>query len=258
MVGHFWHFGRQDFGVLSLYRQRAQQVEPLDRNVDQWFSQIMMYVIQPCIYFRAFALYPFTVMVGWLAPLDSWFSALAHGAAALAVLCFFCVAFLEFRKPRRSIPKLLYYLVMASHPLFLYAGTFENSSTLPFPLLWQVSYFVSHWLIAILLTHKVNSSHLTRSAGSRWKATFLHFFPLLGLVSATSILLYFYGNQSILSGLDYLGVRAVLHQIKPEATLIAGIFFGYSLAEQLVHYWCDRCLYRFQDEKTRARVAPLL
>ena len=30
-VGHFWHFGNQDFGVLSIYRTRAGQTGPLDR-----------------------------------------------------------------------------------------------------------------------------------------------------------------------------------------------------------------------------------
>ena len=31
-----------------------------------------------------------------------------------------------------------------------------------------------------------------------------------------------------------------------------------SLAEQLLHYYCDRCLFRFRDAGVRRKVAPLL
>ncbi len=43
-VLHFWHFGNQDFGVLSLYRGRAGQLRPLDRKVDKLYTVAMMFV----------------------------------------------------------------------------------------------------------------------------------------------------------------------------------------------------------------------
>ena len=33
---------------------------------------------------------------------------------------------------------------------------------------------------------------------------------------------------------------------------------GFFLAEQLLHYYCDRRLFRFRDEGVRRAVAPLL
>jgi hypothetical protein len=52
-VGHFWHFGNQDFGVLSIYRAKAGQTALRDRRIDKAYAVAMMFVIQPCVYFSA-------------------------------------------------------------------------------------------------------------------------------------------------------------------------------------------------------------
>jgi hypothetical protein len=49
-VLHFWHFGNQDFGVLTLYRGRAGQARLLDRKLDKAYTVVMMFLIQPVIY----------------------------------------------------------------------------------------------------------------------------------------------------------------------------------------------------------------
>ena len=49
-VGHFWHFGNQDFGVLSIYRAKAGQKSLRERKIDKAYAVAMMFVIQPaCI-----------------------------------------------------------------------------------------------------------------------------------------------------------------------------------------------------------------
>jgi hypothetical protein len=39
---------------------------------------------------------------------------------------------------------------------------------------------------------------------------------------------------------------------------VIGLVLGAFLAEQLLHYYCDRCLFRFRDPDVRRAVAPLL
>src|SRR5262245_33792966 len=37
-IGHFWHFGNQDFGVLSIYRAKAGQTSLRARRIDKAYS----------------------------------------------------------------------------------------------------------------------------------------------------------------------------------------------------------------------------
>ena len=57
-VLHFWHFGNQDFGVLSLYRLKACQTGERDRRIDRAFASAMMFVIQPIVYLKALSTVP--------------------------------------------------------------------------------------------------------------------------------------------------------------------------------------------------------
>ena len=52
--------------------------------------------------------------------------------------------------------------------------------------------------------------------------------------------------------------KEVLSAVAPEWAGVVGLIMGAFLAEQLLHYYCDRCLFRFRDPDVRRAVAPLL
>ena len=57
---------------------------------------------------------------------------------------------------------------------------------------------------------------------------------------------------------DGFRYKQLLAQIGPAQTLVIGLVLGFFLAERLLHYYCDRCLFRFRDEGVRRAVSPLL
>jgi len=57
---------------------------------------------------------------------------------------------------------------------------------------------------------------------------------------------------SVFSGASY---KEILDGVKLEYSGILGLLLGFFLAEQLLHYYCDRCLFRFRDPGVRKAVA---
>src|SRR5262249_24483456 len=112
-VGHFWHFGNQDFGVLSIYRAKAGQTTLRDRKIDKAYGVAMMFVIQPCVYLKAVSRSPLSEAVFSFAPFSRDAVAVAAAwATATAVGLTAAVVVYELRKERVSLPKLAYYFVM--------------------------------------------------------------------------------------------------------------------------------------------------
>lgn len=251
MVGHFWHFGRQDFGVLSLYRFRAKQVGPRDRKVDEVFMWAMMYVIQPIMYFHAFPKFPFSVLVNWLTGIFQIVDDAAFVSLVVAIVLFVGAMIYELRKPNRSIGKCLYYVVMLFHPVFLY---FTNTRLLVY---WHFAYLWSHWIIAVALTTRVNVAFHRQQGCSQAKSWLNHGLVIGGVVALVSLIVWPFEGLGIFNK-DFDDARELLRTLPQDRYLIVGLFFGYMLGEQLVHYYCDGCLFRFRDERVRKVVAPLL
>ena len=249
-VGHFWHFGNQDFGVLSIYRAKAGQGSLRERKVDKAYAVAMMFVIQPAIYLKSVAQSPLSEAAASFVPIPPESVAIAAAwAAATAVGLTIAVLAYELRKPSPSVQKLLYYLVMLSHPLVLYFVHWRLA------FLYLVVYFWSHWLIAIGLTGRIHTNY-HRAAGFTPARALLRYAAPLGALVAVAWLLYAeFGIYQVFSGSDY---KEVLAAVWPDWTGVVGIVLGAFLAEQLLHYYCDRCLFRFRDPDVRRAVAPLL
>jgi hypothetical protein len=81
---------------------------------------------------------------------------------------------------------------------------------------------------------------------------------LLGAISGAVWLLTVPYTEYGLFNTDGFRYKQLLDQIGPTQTLVIGLVLGFFLAEQLLHYYCDRCLFRFRDEGVRRTVAPLL
>ena len=64
-----------------------------------------------------------------------------------------------------------------------------------------------------------------------------------------------YSAFSLFSCVQYKEILAIA---VPQSARIVGLLLGAILAEQLLHYYCDRCLFRFRDPGVRKAVAPLI
>jgi hypothetical protein len=249
-IGHFWHFGNQDFGVLSIYRVKAGQVSSRERRVDKGYAVAMMFVIQPFVYLKALTRSPLSEAFFSYAPVSREFVALgaAVAIAAASVLTAAVVAF-ELKKSNKSLPKLLYYAVMFAHPMFLNFARFELGA------FYMVAYFWSHWLVAIGLVGRINTNYYRDRGLGRSRSVLRHVLTLGAIAGSFSIIHLQFGRFNLFSGSDY---KEVLVSVTPEFATLVGVVLGYFLAEQVLHYYCDRCLFRFRDPGLRRAVAPLL
>jgi len=252
-IGHFWHFGNQDFGVLSIYRAKAGQTALRDRQVDKAYAVAMMFVIQPCVYFKAVASSPLSEAVFSFAPIPpEWVAMAAAWAAAAAVGLTAAVIAHELRKPHPSLPKLLYYLVMLSHPLVLYFLSWLSS------FFYIVVYFWSHWLVAIGLVGRIHTN-FQRAAGASPASALGRYVIRLGAWAGLAWLFHLtFDTWDLFSSGRGRHYKQILSAVPSEWAGAVGIIMGAFLAEQLVHYYCDRCLFRFRDLDVRRAVAPLL
>ena len=249
-VGHFWHFGNQDFGVLSIYRAKSGQTTLRERKVDKAYAVAMMFAIQPAVYFKSVSGSPLSEALNSFVPIPREVVAWAAAcAAAAAVALTVAVVAYELRKANPSLQKLLYYLVMLAHPLVLYFIHWRLA------FYYLVVYFWSHWLIAIGLTGRIHTNYHRAAGATPGRALLRYAAPLGAFVLSAWLFYAAFGAYSVFSGGDY---RQVLSAVPPGWTGVIGLVIGAYLAEQLLHYYCDRCLFRFRDPDVRRAVAPLL
>ena len=255
-VGHFWHFGQQDFGVLSLYRARAGQTAT-DRRIDRLLTAAMMFAIQPIVYLHFVRTTAFSELIHGLVPISFAASqGLARAAVAAAILLCVASGARELLKAPRSLPKLLYLAVMLSHPTLLLASVELGRTDLG--ALYVITYLWSHWMIAIGLTGRIGVGHLAQSGGGgRGLALTLY---VAVLVAVTGAVLIAIGDFELyrLFNTDGFRYKTILTEIAPAQQPVVGLVLAFFLGEQLLHYYCDRCLFRLRDPGVRARVAPHL
>jgi hypothetical protein len=255
-VGHFWHFGNQDFGVLTLYRSRAGQDRWLDRRIDKLFTATLMFVIQPVLFVGFLASTAFSEMVLTLVPVHiATLRSVGTGAVSLAALLTVGYLVFEARKPNRSLPKLLYGVVIFLHPALLYTAMRSGSELLG--VLYIVAYLWSHWLIAVGLVARINTRHYLSRGESLGFAVLRHS-VVVGLIAGAVLLLTAPFLDYVLFNTAEYGYKARLASIEPAREWLLGLAMGFFLAEQLVHYYCDRCLFRFRDAAVRRKVGPLV
>jgi hypothetical protein len=140
---------------------------------------------------------------------------------------------------------------MLFHPMFLYfagAGLF---------VYWHVAYLWSHWIIAIWLSAKISTAFQRQGGRTLGRAALRHVFIVGGLSLLIVAAFRPFAGMSLLNA-DFIDARETLRTLPPNLYFWAGIYFGFGLGEQLVHYYCDRCLFRFKDPRVRAIVGPLL
>jgi hypothetical protein len=255
-VGHFWHFGNQDFGVLTIYRSKAGQDRWIDRRIDKLYTAAMMFVIQPIVYVGLVTSTAFSEMLWTVLPLTVSF---AHDAATAAVaaaaLLTLAAAAFEVSKPNRSLPKLLYIGVIFLHPTLLYAAMLTLRHTLA--LLYVIAYLWSHWFVAVGLVGRINT-RFYRVRGDTPGTALARHAAVIGVLVGLALLVTEHFKDYALFNVARFHYKELLAAITPEWALVIGLVIGFFLAEQLLHYYCDRCLFRFREPGVRRAVGPLL
>jgi len=249
-VGHFWHFGNQDFGVLSIYRLRAGQTDILRRRIDKAYAVAMMFVLQPLVYFKAVATSPLSEAFYSYVPVSPEAAGVAATLAVwVAAALTLAIVVYESSAPDRSLPKLLYYLVMLSHPVVLYLVHHQLG------FFYLIGYFWSHWFIAIGLVGRINVNYFRDRGLDRVRALSRHVLSVGAVVVVALAFHFAFGRFNSFTGNNY---KEVLSSVTPDYELLLGLVLGLFLAEQLLHYYCDRSLFRLRDPDVRSAVAPLL
>jgi len=249
-VGHFFHFAKQDFGVLTIYRSRAGQRDARARQIDQAYAIAMMMAIQPIMYVSVGVSSPLGEAFYSLVPISpatmqtaaTWAFALAY-ALTLGVVC------VEIARPACSLPKLLYYGVMLAHPAVFY---FVDTDL---KLYFFTTYLWSHWFVAIGLVARINVNNYRQTGAEPRRAHLRHWLTIGAIVGVVWLLMGDLDHLTVFSGRDY---RERLSNVTSAQGLFVGIALGALLAEQLIHYYCDRHLFRLRDPEIREAIGPLL
>jgi hypothetical protein len=179
------------------------------------------------------------------------------GTAAVWLAALLTLGFLVFevRKPNRSLPKLLYGIVIFLHPMLLYTAMRSGSELLG--LLYIVAYLWSHWLVAVGLATRINTRYYEGLGESPGFALLRHAAVMGAIVGAVLLVTAPYLDYVLFNTAEY-AYKARLASIEPASEWLLGLALSFFLGDQLLHYYCDRCLFRFRDPGVRRKVGPLV
>jgi hypothetical protein len=163
--------------------------------------------------------------------------------------------FWEARKPNRSLPKLLYIGVIAAHPLLLWGSVRAGNRLIA--QMYVFAYLFSHWFIAVGLVERINSRFYRSLGETRWPSILRHA-ALIGAVTGAVMILTRPYHDYLLFNTDGFRYKAILAAITPDQAPLIGLVLGFFLGEQILHYYCDRRLFRFRQASVRRKVAPFL
>jgi hypothetical protein len=253
-----WHFCAQEFGVLSIYRVRASQTDRADKRFDRFFTVVLMLLVNTILVFCAgYADLRQVVLYGTSLSdyQGEWVEPVALGAFCVGALVTGYALARELRHPKRSLPKLWFYLLVGGHSLALYY--FPNALGLFF-----LSYAFHHWMVSVGLFGRI-TLHAFEEAPQRpnaWLRSPLARL-LLGVAPylALAVVLYLTCQD-----LDHAGNLAPLPDLRifsgasTAAKLVVGVIMGLFFALNYLHYYYDRCFYAFSSPAVRKTVAPLL
>jgi hypothetical protein len=233
------HFAAQHFGALSLYRTRVgggARTRRLDRLFALGVGGVLVIVADLLVGSVA---YQDRWVDGWLSPsLVASAEDGIRGAATVALLVLTgAMLAAELRAPRRSGPRVLYVLGLATMvALALHARS---------PFLFLVVWSSQHWIVATGLASET-------AAPARSRAV------LLALVVASVLLLPFFEVEASFDGSPTYGpwiFGSFADAVRTSSWVPALLALGF--ASGFVHYLLDRSVYRFSDPAVRAAASGL-
>jgi hypothetical protein len=247
-----WHFCMQEFGVLSLYRGRARQFALADRRFDRAYVVLLMLVVNMVLYVCQGFGDERQVLLGGtrLSTLQGpIFEPLAGAAFAVGMLGLVVAVGREWRHRQRSIPKLLFYVLVGLHTLVLYC--------LPQALgLFFLSYVFHHWMVAVGLFNRIMlNSQPEATALGRAGALLRNVGPVFALCLVVQL---FFEPLNKAANLSPVPDTLWFSGASPLARCFSGVAIGGFFAFNFLHYYYDRCLYSFTRPGVRKAVMPLL
>ncbi len=254
-----YHFAMQHYGVLSIYRIRAEQPH------SGWLKRYeRIYCVSVGMVIVAFA----QICHGAEVVQDSILYEIVPGKSlqpALGVLRvlmpilvvgFTLVMLLgELKSKRRSPSKVIYVLGVGFQGVLAYF-----LSPLSFLILWGVQ----HWLVSVALAgHMAENDPSESPAHSRWYGFWNRFnrgfWPtVFGLCVLTVILAPFFEYT-----LHYEKIKTAPRFLSwvgdlVENSLVFNFFIALNFASVYVHFAMDRAVFRFSDPEIRRVTGPLL
>ncbi len=254
-----YHFAAQHFGALSLYRSRAERTGCVQtRRMDRLFALgVGGALVLLAEILAGSAAYQDLWIHRW--PAVDWLVSSQEGirTSALLVLLVATVLMLvaEARAPRRSMPRVLYILGLAT----MVAVALETRSVFLFIVLWTSQ----HWILATGLASLTPGGEPAPAGGALRRAFHaLNTRPwaiLLVLAVASVFLLPFLEVEVNQHGGTYYGDRifgAIATGLRTSAWVPVLVAAGF--ATGFMHYLLDRSVYRMSDPRVRAAARGLL
>lgn len=240
----YWHYALQHYGVISIYRSKAQQsLTPFHYNLEKWFCHLSTTFLVTILTLKNF----YDVSFGGFSlgsflkiPVVDWNLITFCLIVPLVVL----LTYHEFKNRVPSIPKLLYIWSIAFMAILVTSQNLYVS--------WMLL-DMQHFLVVFGL----GGHMLSRGQAGRPGKSLLSISTVLISVSIILSLVYFYFNAHGLTPKNY---SLVLGQfMKPGENETLNLFFyGFFIATGICHYYFDRLAFRFSDKKIGPIVKKLI
>ncbi len=251
LVWNTWHFCGQHFGVLSIYRIRAQEFSAQVRRLDRWFCVVQICVLLPIAWYtQSQRLGPLFQYL----PVPPSGATLARTVALVSGLLSVAVLVAESQRNTRSWPRLAYLLTIGLQPVL---------ATVSYPLFNMALFTASHWIIALALSGRILTG-LSSRAQVRHPRRWWRFHGIMAAFAAASVCMYaVFWHPWLIGEGKYLFTEAFLREpviavAHASATLpgalLAGLYFGITF----VHFLYDRYVYAFRRPAIREGIAPHL
>ena len=153
----------------------------------------------------------------------------------------------EWRYPRRSLPKLGFYLLIGMHTMVVYF--------LPSVMgLFFFSYIFHHWMVAVGLFNRI-----TFASYAGQPSPMTRYVTRAGPFLVACVLWYLFFDPLDKAGSltpvpDAMAFYGASVAAKVMCGLVIGIFFAFNY----LHYYYDRVLYNFGNPAVRRNVGPLI
>lgn len=254
MVSH--HFAAQHFGLLSLYRGRAQR--PSDataRRLDRWFALLVGggFVVLANALAGSIAF-----QERWVDPLlggalsDAVVQAVGNGSMVLVLALTALMLGVELRSPRPSLPRVAY---VASVSTIVLLGFLH-------PFLFLVLWSVQHWSAAVGVA-SLAAAGGPQETGAHWQRLLAPvnrraWSVLLVLAVLSALLLPLLEVEAV--GDEYVvadrlfGEAALWLRTSPFVPALLALGF----ATGFIHYLLDRAAFRFSSPEVRRAARGLL
>ena len=263
LLDFFWgmhHFAAQHYGMLSLFRHRAN---PLSANsfklLDRffcWGTGFVLVLVAEILHGASFLqqeqifpAMPYDWEIEFIPIILSSGTILVLGITAIMIWN----AFLQ----NLGLPRILYIFGLG----IMVTGAFQLHPV-EFLMLWTLQ----HWITALGLTAQMggNDIKISMSVKNRLfkKSSFsgnqYQWIILLPLLIISVILTPFFEIEAASSGVRYSELIFPSFMYWLENSSWFTILVGIGLASGFLHYFMDRAVYRFYDSKTRMRAKKLL